>query len=64
MKLYIREWRQHRRLSQIQASKRAGIRQHTWSDLETGRTHRPHQVTLAAVARVLRTKVDRLSTKP
>lgn len=64
MKLYIREWRQHRRLSQVKASKRAGIRQHTWSDLETGRTSRPHQVTLAAVARALRTGVDSLTRQP
>lgn len=63
MKLYVRDWRLRRGLSQEEAARRAGIRQATWSKLERGLTT-PHRVTLEAVARALAVQPARLYRRP
>ena len=63
-RLYLAEWRAFRGLSQVAASKKAKVRQSTWSAAETGRTV-PHVLTLESMARALRAgDVSNLYRKP
>jgi transcriptional regulator with XRE-family HTH domain len=63
-RLYVREWRQKRDLTQTELADQAGVRQQTVSDIELGYSDRPHRTTLRALATALRCKPEELSTKP
>jgi len=60
----LREWRERRRLSQREAAELVGIRQQSWSAIETGRHQNPHRVTLIGIARVLGCDVRDLTRVP
>lgn len=64
MKLYLREWRQFRDLTQTELADRAGVRQQTVSDIECGYSERPHRVTLRALSVALRCKPADLLHQP
>jgi len=52
-KLYVREWRERRLLTQKEAAGRAGLALNTWNRIERGHTGRPHGLTLQAIAYVV-----------
>lgn len=62
-RLYIKQWREARGLTQEEAAMRAHVRQATWSFFERGITT-PHRATIVAVARALRVKPMALVRRP
>lgn len=63
MKLRIREWRQHKALSQLDLATLAGLRRGTIIDIELGRS-RPRPKTLRKLARALHVRVEDLGDRP
>lgn len=63
MTYYVKAWRAHRKMSQEETARRAGIRQATLSKLENGITE-PHRVTVAAIAAVLGCRPEDLRKAP
>ena len=51
-KLYVREWRLKKGLSQTELAQRAYVRQATISNIETG-AHTPHEGTVVLIAAAL-----------
>jgi transcriptional regulator with XRE-family HTH domain len=63
-KIYLREWRYNRQLTQEELGERAGVTRNTIGNIESGRIRMPQLTTLERLAKILQIELLDIFKKP